>query len=254
MSLLDPLSHVLAAFVAASHTGLISLGADPASGTTWLLCIAAVVVAVRLALLPFVVHGVRLAHATARARPQLQDLAARYRDRRDPDSLREMLAERRAISAEHGMPRLGCLPMVLQLPVWFALYHLLSNVAAGVPVGAMDSGLVASMSAATLLGVPLASRGYLGAGPAHLVAVGVLATIAAGLAFATQRLAATSSPVTTDVPAVMQQAQRLLPALSAIGILVAGSTVLVGLLAYWVCNSAWTLGQTAVISRWFPPC
>jgi YidC/Oxa1 family membrane protein insertase len=42
------------------------------------------------------------------------------------------------------------------------------------------------------------------------------------------------------------------PALSAVGILVAGSTVVLGLLAYWVCNSAWTLGQSAVIVRWFP--
>jgi YidC/Oxa1 family membrane protein insertase len=252
MSLLDPLSHVLAAVVAAAHAALTSLGADPAAGTTWLLCIAAVVVAVRLALLPFVVHGVRLAHASARARPQLQDLAAKYRDRRDPDSLREMLAERRAITAEHGMPRLGCLPMVLQLPVWFALYHLLSSVASGVPVGAMHSGLVASMSTATLLGVPLASRGYLGAGPAHLAAVAVLAVLAAGLAYATQHLAAASSPMTGDVPEAMAQVQRLMPMLSAVGILVAGSTVLVGLLAYWVCNSAWTLAQTAVITRWFP--
>ena len=40
--------------------GLTSLGADPGAGTTWLLCIAAVVVTVRVALLPLVAHGVRL--------------------------------------------------------------------------------------------------------------------------------------------------------------------------------------------------
>lgn len=252
MSLLDPLSHALAAVVAAAHAALTSLGADPAAGSTWLLCIAAVVVAVRIVLLPFVVHGVRLAHASARARPQLQALAAKYRDRKDADSLRAMMTERRQISAEHGMPRLGCLPMLLQLPVWLALYHLLSSVAAGVPVGAMHSGLVASMSAATLLGVPLASRGYLGSGPAHLAVVAGLAAVAALLAFTTQRLAVSSSPVIDGAPEAMAHVQKLMPALSAVGMLVAGSTVVVGLLAYWVCNSAWTLAQTAVITRWFP--
>ena len=74
MSVLTPLSHALAAVVAAAHAGFSSLGADPASGTTWVLCIAAVVVAVRLALLPLAVHGVRLAHASARARPPLREI------------------------------------------------------------------------------------------------------------------------------------------------------------------------------------
>ncbi len=82
MSLLDPLSHVLAAIVAAAHVALTYLGADPAAGTTWLLCIAAVVITVRFAMLPLVAHGVRLAHASARARPQLQDLAKRYKTAR----------------------------------------------------------------------------------------------------------------------------------------------------------------------------
>jgi len=52
MSVLDPFMHALAAVVAAAHTGLTSLGADPASGTTWVLCIAIVLAAVRVALLP----------------------------------------------------------------------------------------------------------------------------------------------------------------------------------------------------------
>ena len=81
MSLLDPVSHALAALIAATHAGLTHLGANAAAGTTWLLCIAVVVVTVRVALLPLVVHGVRVAHASARARPQLQDLARRYRNR-----------------------------------------------------------------------------------------------------------------------------------------------------------------------------
>ena len=33
---------------------------------------------------------------------------------------------------------------------------------------------------------------------------------------------------------------------------VAGGVVPVTLLAYWVCNSGWTLAQSAVVARWFP--
>ena len=252
MSFLDPLSHALASLIAAAHVGLTSLDADPAAGTTWLLCILAVVVAVRLALLPLAVHGVRLAHASARARPHLQDLANRYRNRKDADSLRRLMEERRRISAEHGMPRLGCLPLLIQLPIWLALYHLLADVAAGVPVGAMTPELVASLGAATLLGVPLAERGYLGAGTPHLAVVAGLALVAAALAYATQRYLVAPNTVTDGLPEAVAKAHQMMPALSALGLLVAGAVVPVALLAYWVCNSMWTLGQSAVIWWWFP--
>ena len=252
MSLLDPLSHALAALIAAAHSGLTILGADPAAGTTWLLCIAAVVLAVRVVMLPLVAHGVRLAHASARARPHLQDLNERYRNRRDRESLRRLMEERRRIGAEHGMPRLGCLPILLQLPIWLALYHLLAAVAAGSPVGAMGPELVASLGAATLLGVPLAERGYLGAGAAHLAVVAGMAVVAAALTYLAQRYFVAPNTVTDGLPEAMAGAQRMMPALSALGLLVAGGVVPAALLAYWACNSLWTLAQSAVIWRWFP--
>ncbi len=252
MSLLDPLSHALAAVIAAAHAGLTFLGADPSAGTTWLLCIAAVVVTVRLALLPMVAHGVRIAHASARARPHLQELAKRYRNRKDPDSMRRHLEERRRIAAEHGMSRLGCLPMLLQLPIWIALYHLMADVAGGADVGAMSPALVASLGAASLLGVPLAERGYLGAGPAHLVVVAGMALLAAALSLVTQRYLVAPNTVTDGLPEAVARAQQMMPALSAFGLLVAGGVVPMALIVYWVCNSLWTLGQSAVIWRWFP--
>jgi len=252
MSVLDPLSHALASVVAVTHSGLTSLGADPASGLTWTLCIAAVVAVVRVALLPLVVHGVRQAHAAARARPQLQALQERFRKRTDPESLRQMMSQRRQIAADHRMSRLGCLPLVVQVPVWLALYHLMADVASGVAVGAMDSGLAASLSAATLLGVPLAGRGYLGAGWEHLMVVAGLAGAAALLTYAAHKYLVAPNTVTSDVPEALSTAQQLMPALSAVGLLVAGGVVPVALLVYWVCNSTWTLTQSAIVWRWFP--
>lgn len=253
MSLLDPLTHALAAVVAAAHTTLTHLGAAPTSSITWLVCLAAVVVVVRLALLPLVVHGVRTAHAGARARPQLQELAKQHRDHlKDPERMRAYLDERRRISAEHGVSRLGCLPLLVQLPVWFALYRVVSDVAAGVPVGAMSSGLVASLGAATLVGVPLADRGYLGGGPTHLLVVAGLAATAAALSFVTQKFLVAPNTVLTDAPEAMLKAQQWMPLLSAVGMVVAGGVVPVALLVYWVVNAMWTCGQSAVVWRWFP--
>lgn len=252
MTLLDPISHALAGLITTVHHALAAVGADPAAGSTWLVCIAAVVVTVRLALLPLVVHSVRHAHALAAARPHLQQLAQRYRNRTDPASVRRLMEERRRITAEHGMSRLGCLPVLAQLPIWLALYHLVSDVAAGTPVGAMNAELVASLGAATLLGVPLAERGYFGAGLTHFAVVAGMAATAASLSYLTQRLFIAPNTITEGLPAAAATAQEWMPALAAGGLLLAGGVVPVALLTYWICNSAWTLGQSAVVWKWYP--
>jgi YidC/Oxa1 family membrane protein insertase len=252
MSLLDPLSHALAGVIASAHSGLVSLGLDPSSGLVWVLSIAAVVVTVRLVLLPLTVHGLRTAHAAARARPHLKELAERYRNRKDPESLRAFADERRRIAAEHRLSPWGCLPVLAQIPVWLALYHLLTDVVGGSPVGAVDAGLVASLGAATVLGAPLAERGYLAAGGIHLLVVTALAGTAALLSYVTQKYVVAPNTVLDTASEAMLRAHQLTPALSAIGLLVAGGAVPVALLIYWVVNSSWTLGQSAVIARWFP--
>ena len=50
----------------------------------------------------------------------------------------------------------------------------------------------------------------------------------------------------------MTKVHQLMPAISAVGLIVAAGAVPVALLVYWVCNSAWTLGQSAIVWRWFP--
>lgn len=252
MSLLDPITHPLAGVLATTHDGLSALGASPDSAATWLLGIASLVVLVRLLLLPFVIHGVRQAHAAVRARPHLQGIAERYRGRTDAASLRAHMDERRTVSAEHGVSRLGCLPVLVQLPVWLGLYHLVSDVASGVAVGAMGPGLVSSFGAASLVGVSLAGHGYLGSGGLHLAVVAGLALTAAGLSYVTQRFVVAPNTSVEGMPEAMVAAQRIMPVVSAGGLLLAGGVVPVALLVYWVCSSTWTLGQSAVVARWWP--
>ncbi|WP_148613080.1 membrane protein insertase YidC [Nocardioides rubriscoriae] len=252
MSLLEPVQHALAAVVAGVHTGLTSLGADASSGATWCLSIAAVVVVVRTLLLPLTVHTVKMAHASSRARPHLKELAERYKGRTDAESIRAMMEERRAVSAEHGVSRLGCLPVLLQIPIWIALYHLLRNVADGQAVGALDAGQVESLARATIAGVHLTSHGYTGAGAAHLAVVLGLAGTAAVLSFATQRFLVQPNSAATDLPEAMASAQRIVPFMSAGGMLLAGTVVPVALLFYWACGAVWTFSQSAVVWRFFP--
>ncbi len=201
-SLFDALTHLIAAALAAGHALVTRTGLPADSSLGWILAIVALVVAVRVALLPVVVHGVRLAHAGARARPHLRELQQRYAGRTDPESVRELLAARRAVNAEHGVSRLGCLPLLLQLPILFALYAVLGAVANRQPIGAMDAALVASAGSASILGVRLADRwgDALGHSAGHALVVLLLAASAAVLSYLTSGTRSCRTRCSTGCP------------------------------------------------------
>lgn len=255
MSLLDPVLspvvHALAAVLAAAHDLVAGLLPDLPAGAAWTASVVLLVAAVRVLLLPLVVHGVRQAHAGARARPALRALAAQHGRPRTPEALAAYRTARTEVAREHGVPRLGCLPLLAQAPVWIGLHHLLAGVADGVPVGALDTVLVASFAAASLAGVPLVAQGYAG-GPAHLALVAGLAWTAALLGYVTQRLLVAPNQPLADLPEAVARVQAALPLVTAAGLLVTAGFVPVALLVYWVANGAWTCAQSAVVRRWFP--
>jgi YidC/Oxa1 family membrane protein insertase len=219
-----------------------------------LLAILLLVVAVRLAMLPLVVHGVRAAHARARANPQLRALQQKYAGTRDPESLQRMRSAQKAIHAEHGVSSWSLAPALLQLPLVYALYRVVSDLASGQSVGALDAGLVASASAASVAGLQLTSRlgsTFAASVPSGLVLVG-LAVLAAALTFATQRWLVLPMTDLTGQPDAMVSVQRAMPWLSAAGVLAAAAVVPAGLLVYWVVGNAWTFAQQAVIWRFAP--
>lgn len=203
----DTLTQLIAAALATAHSLVTRLGLPADGSLGWMLAVIALVAAVRVALLPVVAHGVRLAHAGARARPHLRELQQRYAGRTDPDSLRELLA-----------------------------------------------ALVASAGSATVLGVSLADRwgDAVGHSAGHALVVVALASLAAALSYLTQRYAVLPNQVLDGLPDAFAQAQRAMPALSAVGILVGAVAVPVGLLVYWVANNAFTLVQQGVVTRYAP--
>ncbi|MGO4597395.1 membrane protein insertase YidC [Terrabacter sp. 2RAF25] len=253
-TLLSPVVSAAASVLAATHTVAGALGLAPGSAGAWPLAIALLVVAVRVALLPFVVHGVRSAHARARATLQLRALQQTYAGRRDLESLQRMRLAQKEIHAEHGVSSWSFAPMLLQLPLVYALYRVVSDLASGHGVGALDAGLVASAGAASVVGLHLTSRvGTTLATnlPGGLVLV-ALALVAAGLAFATQRFLVLPATDLTGQPGAMVSVQRAMPWLSASGVLVGAAFVPAGLLVYWVLTNAWTFAQQAVITRVAP--
>jgi YidC/Oxa1 family membrane protein insertase len=90
----------------------------------WVLVIFGVMV--RLLIWPLNQSAMRSSIRMQRLQPQLQEIQKKYRH--DPERQREALMK---LYQEHGMnpfaPILGCLPMLLPMPVLFALYFVFQN-------------------------------------------------------------------------------------------------------------------------------
>ena len=83
-------------------------------------------VAIRLLLWPLNQKAMRTSIQMQRLQPELTEIQKRYKD--DPDKQRQALVK---VYADHGMspfsPMLGCVPMLLPMPVLFALYFVFQN-------------------------------------------------------------------------------------------------------------------------------
>ena len=254
LALLSPVTNAVAAVLAATHDAAGALGLTPGSAGAWLLAVLLLVVAVRTVLLPITIHGVRSSHARAHAAPQLRELRQRYAGSRDLEQLAAMRAEQKAIHAEHGVSGWSLAPALLQLPLFYALYRVVSDLTAGHSVGALDAGLVASASAASVAGLHRTSHlgPTLGSSlPAGLVMVAV-ALGAALLSLLAQRWFVLPTTNVADLPEGMATVQRLMPWLGAVGVLAAAAFVPAGLIVYWLFNNAWTFAQQGLI-WWFAP-
>jgi YidC/Oxa1 family membrane protein insertase len=90
----------------------------------WVLVIFGVVI--RLLLWPLNQKAMRTSIQMQRLQPELQAIQAKYKS--DPDKQRDALVK---LYQSHGMsplsPMLGCLPMLLPMPVLFALYFVFQN-------------------------------------------------------------------------------------------------------------------------------
>jgi YidC/Oxa1 family membrane protein insertase len=203
--------------------------------------IVAFTLCVRLALHPLARAAVRGERVRARLAPRMTELQRKHGA--DPVRLRRELGKLQA--REGASPAAGCLPMLLQLPVFFAMYHLFRT----------DEALLGH----TLLGAPLGGRwsgalqagGVLG-GPG-LVYVGLFVLVGAVATWTyvrTRRLTAPAPapaavPGTPGAPAVAAMA-RMLPLLS-FGTLLTAALVPLAPALYVVTSTTWTAVERAVL-------
>src|SRR5438552_17403713 len=94
-----------------------------AVGLSWGLSIIGLTMVIRLIILPLTFRQVRSMQALQRLQPQMKALQERYKD--DKQRLNQ---EMMAFYKEHKVnPASACLPILLQLPFFIALFYMLRH-------------------------------------------------------------------------------------------------------------------------------
>lgn len=190
----------------------------------WGLAILILTIIVRLLLMPLTFKQMKSMAEMQRVQPLLQELQTKYAD--DPQRLNEEMMK---FYQEHKFnPLAGCLPLIIQMPIFFALFTVLRN---KLPGDAAFYGVLPNLtiSPSQVLG----EQGVVAAIPYIIFT----------LLFA----------VLTFLPMMMQKNQNSMTkgmgAMMAVMMLFVGWSSPAGVILYWVASSGWGVVQQYIITK-----
>jgi YidC/Oxa1 family membrane protein insertase len=253
IGILDPLYDIVGWLIMRIHAILaVPLGAS--SGVTWLLTIVALVVLVRLLLLPLFVKQMHAQRKMLQLNPQLQELRKRYKG--DKQKLNEEMMK---LYKENGAnPLSGCLPLVAQLPVWFALLNVLRSMSEGQALYGLTQKVVDQANSAHIFGVTIADKflfQHPGTTGSVKLVIGVVVVMSAVTTFLTVRQSMKRGMMQTptiDDTNPMAGAQKYMAYIAPLFAL-SGLYWQFGLVVYWLASNVWTLGQQHFLFKKIPP-
>jgi YidC/Oxa1 family membrane protein insertase len=251
---LNPLYDAVAWVMEQIHTGL-STFLPPAGGLTWVLTIVILVVLMRLLLVPLFIKQMHATRKMTALAPQIQELRKKYKN--DKQTLNQ---ETMKLYRENGAnPLAGCLPLLGQLPLFFALFSVLRAISVWKPGETPPYGLshafVVSAQNADIFGAHLPDK-FLFPLPGQtlesrlVILFAVLISVATTFMTVRQSTKRGMTPqMTPDNPmAASQKYMTYIVPLFALS----GLYWQFGLVMYWVTTNVWTLGQQYLLFKRYP--
>ncbi|WP_407643916.1 membrane protein insertase YidC [Enemella dayhoffiae] len=247
-TLLSPLHWAVSGLLVLAHYLFAPLfGTD--SGITWTLSILLLTIVIRTALIPLFVRQIRSSRNMQVLQPKVRELQKKYAHDRE-----KLGQETMKLYKDEGVnPMASCFPILLQMPIFFALFNVLNGAARGKAVGQFlidRPELVHSMAEAKIFGVRIADT-FLplnGFGLVQVVAlVLILAMVATTFISQRQLMAKNMPPEAMTGPMAQQQKMMLylFPVIFGVG----GVSFPIGLLIYWTASNVWTMGQQFYVIR-----
>ncbi len=225
-SLLDPIVLPLTWLLEAIHTTL---------GISWGWSIVVLTILVRIAMIPLTVKQQQSFRSMQALQPEIKKLQAKYKDNRQKLNEETMLFYKENKVNPFG----SCLPLLVQLPIFFALYVLLVDLSQEIQQGddiSMLWGWIPNITE-SLSDLPAMTLWPL------------------MILYVVSQMGSTIL-MPTSVDPKQKYIFIFLPVVFAYFIVKPpfGAAIFpAGLLVYWITTNLWTCGQAAVIRVWFPP-
>jgi YidC/Oxa1 family membrane protein insertase len=249
--LASPVGHLLAWIHGALSTFLI-----PSSGPAWALSIVLLTVTVRLLLFPLFVKQIKSQRRMQELAPKIKELQKLHKGDRETLNTEMM----KLYKENNANPISGCLPLLLQLPVFFALFTVIrefktdATARFGLTAEQLSEGAAAKVFGAPISAAFNTSPGVLADLDANQTIVRVVAAIMVVLmglsTFYTQRQMIARSG-TTDPQQIM--VQKLLLYVLPLSFAISGAIFPIGVLLYWLTTNLWSMGQQAWVIKRMPP-
>ena len=256
-AIMTPLYWVVSGILVLAH-GLFAPVFGSASGWTWALSIVALTVLIRTALIPLFVKQIKSSRSMQLLQPKVRELQKKYGHDRERLGRETM----KLYKDNNANPLSSCLPLLLQMPIFLALFRVLDGVArtndAGEPYIRgywlkQNPDLVESLNQATIFGarisdtflkVPFTS----GISSVHVVTVVLILAMTVTLFITQLQLMRKNMPPEALTGPFAQQQKIMLyafPLIFAVG----GINFPVGVLIYWFTSNLWTMAQQFYVIR-----
>lgn len=174
-------------------------------GRSFIIAITVFTIILRLLTMPLQIKQIRSSRVMSALQPRIQELQKKYSNDKE-----RLVTEQQRLYKEHGVnPLSGCLPMLVQLPIWFGLFQAINSVLADSPLELMNLGKnVYDGFAAVVDIIPLQNQ-FLGMNLAQPDPTSiVLPVLVAGTTYLQQKMM--TQPSTDAQQASMNQTMQLM--------------------------------------------
>lgn len=262
-TILWPLKVAVAWVMVYIHKFLVLIGLPDGPGLAWVLSIVGLTMFMRILIFPLFVKQIRASRGMQLMQPELQALQAKYKGKKDRESQQRQQEEMMALYRKHGTnPFSSCLPILLQMPIFFALFRVLASlqaVATGTydgheSIGPLTATLAEQVQDSTVFGASLSSS-FMNTDDTQVKVVTVIMIIVMSVTqwYTMAQLSMKNMPdsvKSSDNP--MLRSQRMMIYIMPVIFAITGVQFQIGVLVYWVTTNLWTMGQQFFTIRNMP--
>lgn len=261
-AILWPLKWAVELILVAWHWLLTVLGMAPAAGITWVLAIVGLVIVVRAAVFPLFVKQIKSQRKMMEIAPELRKVQEKYKGKKDQLSREAMSRETMALYKKHGTtPMSSCLPLLVQMPIFFALFSVLRDVKMHAEaneggVGLLNAALTKQFYDAKLLGsVSLhetLGEAWNASNTSAIILLATLVVLMIVSQFFTQLQIISKNLSPEAKTGQAYQMQKIMLYVLPLGFIFSGVFFPLGVVMYWFVSNLWTMGQQFMVIREMP--